>query len=327
MMERQFLEMPIFSRASVRLARGRRAQPVLMCTKHLRELSLVASSDIIPLVAPPSAPPNLADFGISRSGLVRRARKNNGDAFEIRDLRQCETLPLEALVEVIVSERDHPYSPQLDTSSRDLSFVLPGSGADAPSGQGAAWLHGLLAVEGQIFVPTVPPMRAVSLDQEKGQLIVAIACSPDSSPSLRFPTLHMPLTTDDGILEDIAARLGMELRLDVGQLKTSSFPETDYWMLTTLADLYRYINRKGCAAWPSSLPFDTLVQTHDQVIRAEPAAPPLLWLGDFLDAASERFGRLHRYIEGLQRLILARYQALGETLPAMPSDVLIDLRL
>jgi hypothetical protein len=236
-------------------------------------------------------------------------------------------LPLKALVEVILSERDHPYLPLLDTPSRDLSVVLPGNGAGAPEEVAATWLSRLLAVDGQIFVPTVPPTRAVSLDQEQGQLTVAIACPPDPSPSLRFPTLHLPLTTDDAFLETIAALLGVELRLDAVKLETSWLPETDHWIPTTLCGLYCYINRKGYGKWPSDLPFETLVQTNDGGARAQAGPPPLRWIGTFLDAGSEEFGHLHYYMGGLQRLILARYQAFGETLPPRPSDDLIDLQL
>jgi len=325
MTQRLFLDMPIFSTASRRLPRHRHTQPVLICTRQITELRCIPASNVTPFLAQPTVSPRLEDFAIANSRPVRRARKNNGDVFEVADLGRCETLSFEELVQSIMSETDHPYYPLLEPLSRNTSIVLPGKESDHRSEAAAAWLGRLLSVDDEIFVPTVPPTLAISLDLENRQLVAVISCPPSLSPSIRLPTLHMPLTTEEAVLERMAVRLEVELRLDIPQSRTPVISGADNWILTTLADLHRYIVRKGSREWPVDIPFDTLSRATGQVLRVELASPPLDWLGHFMDTPREVFGNLDGYIGGLQRLLLARYEALGEDLPPMPSDVFIDL--
>lgn len=319
-MQRLFLDMPIFSTELRRAPRRRHAQAALSCTIHMIELRSVTSRDVTPLATHSSVSSKLDDFGVTETGLIRRARKRNGEGFTVDDLRRCQTLPVEELVSLIKSEPAHPYAPVLHAPSRGLSLGLAGDDSVSHFRDAVSWLSRLLTVDDQIFVPTVWPVLTVSSDQESGRLIVAIACPPEPSASLRFPTFHMPLSTKRSVLEDIAARLRVELTVDIASVVTSVAPEEDYWMQTTLADLYRYLVRKGYNAWPEHPPFETLAQVYDQVIRAEISAPPLEWLGHLLDLPSTEFGRLGTYIDGLQQLIVARFPVLGEELPPMPLE-------
>lgn len=327
MTERVFLRVPVFTKAMRRLPRHRQEQPVLICTRQIVELPAIAPSDLSSLLPPISASQRLRDFGIYETRLMRRVRKNTGEVFAVDDLLECENLPLEDLVRTISSEADHPYAPLLVGEGELPSIIMEESAGALGPAEGITWLTRPLSVQRQIFVPSAPPTLAVSFDRDLSQILVTLAHPPAPSLSMRLPTLHMPLATDKAVLETIAGKLRAELKLGVPLVQVTEPSMTDQWIVITLAHLSRYVLRKGRRKWPDDLSFDLLERANTQVGRAEFAPAPTEWLGQFLDSRSEDYGQLGDYVDGLQRLIFARYEALGEELPPMPTDVLIDFNL
>jgi hypothetical protein len=291
------------------------------------ELPSAAPFILTPVVPPCPALPRLGDFRMHGASIVRLARKVSGPAFGIDDLLECGSLPLDQLITRIRSEPDHPYAPLLGNEDHASAIIVEEHVEKSPPLEILAWLSGLLTDHSQIYVPTVAPTLALSLDKKHGHLLATIACPPAPSASMRLPTLHMPLATDQSVLKMIAEQLHVELTCSISPPEVSGLLTDDRWMLATLAHLYRYVSRKGCSRWPDYLSFECLHRVDVQFSRAEHVPAPIEWLGQFLDSQSEDFGPLRDYVDGLQRLVFARYAALGETLPPMPSDVLVDLRL
>ena len=313
-MQPLFLSAPVFSTRLQRLPRRRYPEPVLLCARSIIRLQRIAPSDIAPIATHPSPSAQLEDFGIAGSRTMRRARKNNGNAFKFGDLKACEFLPTEELVQSIISEPDHPYAPLLQSEDASLPIIDEHEGIANPPDGALAWMNRLSCVDDEIFVPTLPPTLAASLDKERNQLLVSLACPSAPSPALRLPTLHLPLATEKSVLDAIAAIVNADLRIGFTAFETAVQPSADAWLAVTLSGLYRYIVRKGVHEWPIN--FDELRAVNEQVSHADLSADiPLEWLGNFLERPSQEFGHLQTYIDGLQQLINARYEALDEEPP------------
>jgi hypothetical protein len=318
------VSMPTFAEGKQRVGRRGYPRPVIVCRQEERQLQSLAASQLFPFAHRSDTLSALLDVYLGPTGLVRRCRKRNGAAFSAADIDRPDSMALDDFVASILAEPDHPYRAMLSHHDRALPIVHPAEGYEWAPDPAIEWKGRIIVVDDEIFVPTLTPTLAVSLDRERGILVAAASCPPTASPALRMPTIHLPYETDAATLTALARDLEVGLEFDPPlEMLHPCGPAASEWIIKTLADFYRYLVRKGVRAWPEDLPFDVLRRAYQADCYADAIPADLEWFGQFLDEREDKFGHLASYIEGLQVLIFARYRVVGDELPPLPTDVLL----
>lgn len=308
-----FLKMPIFALSMRRLGKKRYSEPALLANWQTTPIHCTARSELICFFAKATGRSLFDSFFYADGRPVRATRKLDGQAFKVSDLIALEELAFQDIIETIGSEPDHPYAPILDPDDKDLPVIRQEDTVDAGE---LKWMRQLLSVEDEIFVPALEPTLALSLDQERHHLGASVACFPAPSPALRLPTIHLPIDADPLVVTAIARELEVKL-LWTGPIPNVTNPAVlplD-WLGRTLADLYVYVRRKAPTTWPEALPLSELRWLYHHKRRLEEHALPDYWLREFLECKPKHFGHLSNYIEGLQKLMIARFIVIGEPLP------------
>lgn len=325
-MKRQtILNVPYFYKDRVKPRRRRKTVSCTMCSRHLIAIPEIASRTLSTAVTSGGDPIIYEHEG----RLLRPLRSRDAITFTLDDLKQTERMSIASLLELLAREPDHPFAPIApDSLETDPLLYLDDADHDVDPDT-LAWFNKIISVDDGVFGPAYLPCLAVSFDAPRRRLIAQAYAPPLSSLALRFPTIHLPIEAGNHLLGEFARAMHIEeIEIDhLGIELHTKIESSQNWSIFTFAALRAYCFLKGASNWPAGVSFSPLEGAHTALRRVEHHSVDGDWIASFMQSSPAEFGNLEPYVVGLQALIRARFQVLGEPILTAGYDIFDDLYL
>ena len=316
------LDVPIFSKRSLRYRRRRLDQSFAVPSRHLFAFPAYRASDLTPVVSLDNVPVAFE----AGTGLIRPLRSSRGVFFHLDELKRLERQSAADVLSHLLDERDHPYAPLLPDGIGGLQPLdWPTEAQDALEDSSFNWLTRICCVDGTIYGPAHRPCLALSLVPGRRQLHIEPYTAPAPPPSLRFPSLYLDLGIPVEVLRMIMRTLELDAmsgpHLERVHVSSRSSRELN-WPLLTLFGLGEYVRMKGARNWPPTLPLKELLLANNAVRRCDDMQVSEDWMTSFLQSQPSVFGNISGYVAELQALLLARHDVLGPKLTEAEEEAL-----